>query len=135
MQVSCKCISTTCYLRYRSRSGLHQHSGGALHGSRDARPGGEDVEGSAEGNNTHMMSTDRCRAGNSWEPGDQEFPGAGGSTKWNVREAICICELCTYQKDKTREDRKGLTARSRELCFPYHTTSHPPKRRSCRARQ
>jgi hypothetical protein len=68
--------------------------GGAFRGGGEAGPGGE---GSGEGGDRDVMSTDGDRglAGDDWGLGDTESSGAGGggSTKWNVREAIWICEL------------------------------------------
>ena len=79
--------------------------GGPLRGGGEVGPGGGDAEGSGEGGDRDVMSTDRdrCRAGDSWGLGDRESSGAGGggSTKWNVREAIWICELRMRQKDTT----------------------------------
>lgn len=79
--------------------------GGPLRGGGEAGPGGGDTEGSGEGGETDVMSTDgdRCREGDRWGLGDGELSGAGGggSTKWNVREAIWICELRMRQKDRT----------------------------------
>jgi hypothetical protein len=70
--------------------------GGPLRGGGEAGPGGE-AEGSGEGADRDVMSTDgdRGRAEDNWGLGDTESSGAGGggSTKWNVREAIWICEL------------------------------------------
>jgi len=71
--------------------------GGPLRGGGDAGPGGGEAEGSGEGGDRDVMSTDgdRARAWDSWGLGDVESSGAGGggSTKWNVRDAIWICEL------------------------------------------
>jgi hypothetical protein len=71
--------------------------GGPLRGGGEAGPGGGDTEGRGEGGDTDVISTDgdRCRAGDRWGLGDGESSGAGGGgrTKWNVREAIWICEL------------------------------------------
>src|SRR5258707_14062140 len=57
------------------------------------------------------MTTDGagCRKGDRWGMGDGESSGAGGggSTKWNVREAIWICELRMRQKDKTHVKTGG----------------------------
>jgi hypothetical protein len=43
-----------------------------------------------------VMSTEGDRARlEPWEEGDGESEGTGGGgrTKWNVRDAICICDL------------------------------------------
>jgi hypothetical protein len=71
--------------------------GGALRGGVEAGPGVGDAEGSGEGGDRDVMSTDGDlgRAGDMGGLGDRESSGAGGggSTKWNVRDAIWICEL------------------------------------------
>ena len=85
--------------------------GGALRGGEEAGPGGGDADGSGEGGDRDVMSTDRdrCRAGDNGGLGGRESSGAGGggSTKWNVREAIWICELRMRQKDKTHVKTGG----------------------------
>ena len=72
-------------------------SGGALRGEGETGRGGGEAEGSGEGGERDVMSTDgdRDRAADGWGLGEGESSGAGGggSTKWNVREAIWICEL------------------------------------------
>lgn len=77
-------------------------SGGILLARGDTGAGGGEHEGSEEGGEmdvTSTMSTDgereRARLSEEFELGDGESSGAGGGgkTKWNVREAICICDL------------------------------------------
>ncbi len=109
-----RCGGASCFLRafavdlafdFGSAGAIGGGRGGPLRGGREAGPGGGDTEGSGEGGDTEVMSTDRdrCRKGSVWVLGDGESSGAGGggSTKWNVREAIWICELRMRQKDRT----------------------------------
>ena len=68
-------------------------------GSLAARGGGE-CGGRDEGGEIDVMSTEgdrgRLFAEDDWELGDgvSSGGGGGGRTKWKVREAIWICDLC-----------------------------------------
>jgi hypothetical protein len=75
-----------------------------------------------------VMSTDgeRGRVGSSWGLGVRESSGAGGggSTKWNVRDAIWICELpmCKWCTTHVWIGEKLPLAQGN---FPSFTTPRP----------
>ncbi len=110
--------------------GIGRGRGGALRGGGDIGPGGGEPEGSGEGGDREVMSTDgeRGRPVESLGLGGGESSGAGGggSTKWNVREAIWICDLPGYQL--TYRHTCGLEGNYRSLRetlvpLPHHAPS------------
>lgn len=81
-------------------SGMREIFGGGEEGDTGAH-GGEQG-GNDEGGDIDVMSTmsteserERARLSEECELGEGESSGAGGGgrLKWNVREAICICDL------------------------------------------
>ncbi len=73
-------------------------SGGLLGSAVVTVAGGGEHDGIDEGGDKEVMSTEGERGRfpeEEWELGDGESSGAGGGgkMKWNVREAICICDL------------------------------------------
>jgi hypothetical protein len=110
-------------------------AGGGLHasGGVSGRTGGGEYDGRERTGENEVTSREgeRPRRGEEVEElGDDESSGAGGSTKWNVREAIWICDLNKRIRGKDIGAVCELTFPQAERGYQHQTRRHRPMHRS-----